>query len=1225
MREFLIEELKKEVVGPGIKANPGENIPYTDPVSGEEILLKGVHVTNSPTDRYGAGILFPREVTQFKIDKEDNDIVNESNSTNPFSEDNIDLQEMNGDTREDVEENSSELENDCDDDKVSMANQLKPSAMGLTIRCKNSGLLQIDITSARYEKANDTKPKLKYNEQGILTESSYQCEYFIRKPLKIKPITIYLNEITQRGLFKKENLFTYVGENWLELLITNRTSADDLKEGVLILTFTIANIRSGNISQNTLFQNEIKITTSEDYIILPYREKVIQGDMELEMLNLLYRKKKMFGIGHGCAAVWTETNSENNDKSNYDFIKEVKTSVLPEYEIPLISAKDSKSLAMFNLSDCSGADWELGKKSIKNLRDEYLNWIKQLESEIIDWERNNLLKNYIPAAKLNISKCRNNYERINKGVELLTNDNPDENLICCFRWMNHAMLWQQQRSKIAQRKWMKAQDTDDIVLPEFEIISLTEFHNQGNGRWRPFQLAFVLMNIEAIWNEESDDRKILDLIWFPTGGGKTEAYLGLSALQIFARRIKAVTVGRYNYSFYSGTSILMRYTLRLLTVQQYERASSLICACEFIRNENKRKIGNDKISIGLWVGGNSTPNKNKDSGNNNDGAISLYNSLIKDGSKPYEFVVMKCPCCGAQIGKLEENVSTKLSKLKGLQKVGNNNDQRIIFKCENTNCDTNKQNWDELPLYVVDEDIFKKKTTLVIGTVDKFAMLTWKAGRGDATNEYDYLQAGTLFGFRYNHDINTTIGNRVSRILPPQLIIQDELHLIAGPLGTMVGLYETMVQTLCNNYHNTTPPFLPEDKFIPPKIIASSATISRAAEQVKNLYGVAEEYLNIFPPQGIEFGETWFSNIIDTNIKPGRKYIGILAPGYKSIQTAETRVYSRLLQASKKGDFEELEKNYYWTIVGYFNSIRGLGSASTLINSDISQYSKTLINRELTEKGNRRYWPKFMELTSRMSDSEIPRILKRLEEKYTKEDNKALDICLATNMIATGVDVSRLGLMVVHGQPKTTAEYIQASSRVGRDLRNIPNNPQMFAGQGLVITIYSPTKPRDKSHYEQFQSYHSRIYANVEPTSVTPFSVNAREKALHAIFIGLVRQLSHGSLRFKPNEIDSDFHNLAERIKQLILKRCKTVDTIEENNVLSELELLINNWQNNAITDYGDAGNYTTIRKPNTSILMYSASAELSPFIDTTRYFPLKTNTSMRGVDTESNVKIYQN
>jgi hypothetical protein len=434
----------------------------------------------------------------------------------------------------------------------------------------------------------------------------------------------------------------------------------------------------------------------------------------------------------------------------------------------------------------------------------------------------------------------------------------------------------------------------------------------------------------------------------------------------------------------------------------------------------------------------------------------------------------------------------------------------------------------------------------------------------------------------------------------------------------MVGLYETMVQTLCNNYHQTAPPFIPNDNFISPKIIASSATISRAAEQVKNLYGITKEYLNIFPPQGIEFGETWFSKVISTTEKPGRKYIGILAPAYKSIQTAETRVYSRVLQAVKSGNYTNEEKDYYWTIVGYFNSIRGLGSASTLISGDMSQYLKTIFDRELIEFNKRRFPGSIdsTELTSRMNDSDIPEILKKLETTFTNVGK--LDICLATNMIATGVDVSRLGLMVVHGQPKTTAEYIQASSRVGRDTKFVAGIDKHI-GQGLVLTIYSQTKSRDKSHYEQFQSYHSRIYSNVEPTSVTPFSVNAREKALHAVFIGIIRQMASGNLRQRPDGLNNPPRdNFFQIVKNIILQRCEIVDPIEVENVRLELEQLIQDWGNSGIQHYGNAMNKGI---PNI-VLMYSAMGEVPDgLIRPSNPFPKKVNTSMRGVDTESNLQ----
>jgi hypothetical protein len=551
MRAFLVEELKKEVVGPGIKANPGDNIPYTDPITGEEILLKGVHISNSPVDRYGAGILFPQEITQDDIDK-----VRDNSSTDIGET--VDLMEIDHAEKEEVAENNRVAENDCDDDAVSMANQLKPSAMGLTIRCHKFGSLKVDISSARYERASGTKPKLQYNNQGVLTESDYQCEYFIRKPLNINPFTIHLEEVNQKGVFKKEIIYNHGDENWLQLIITNRSSVDDIKEGFLILTFTIVNVRKGNLSQNALFQNEIKITASGHNIILPYQEKVFTGDKELEELNLLYRKKKMYGIGHGCAASWLESKSNNNDEVDSDFICEIKTSVLPEYEIPLIEAQNSDSLAMYNLSDLESADWEAGKKALENLRDNYFNWINELERKVERWDLIDHLRKYKPAAKRNLEKCRKNYYRIKKGVALLTANDADKDLVNCFKWMNHAMLWQQQRSKLDQRKWIKEYGTGNIVLPEYEILSLADFHNKGSGRWRPFQLAFVLMNIESVWNEKSEDRKILDLIWFPTGGGKTEAYLGLSAFQIFVRRIKAVTEGRHNHEKYSGTAILMK-------------------------------------------------------------------------------------------------------------------------------------------------------------------------------------------------------------------------------------------------------------------------------------------------------------------------------------------------------------------------------------------------------------------------------------------------------------------------------------------------------------------------------------------------------------------------------------------------------------------------------------------------------------------------------------------
>jgi len=639
----------------------------------------------------------------------------------------------------------------------------------------------------------------------------------------------------------------------------------------------------------------------------------------------------------------------------------------------------------------------------------------------------------------------------------------------------------------------------------------------------------------------------------------------------------------------------MRYTLRLLTNQQYERASSLICACEYIRKENTDELGEEKISIGLWVGGSSSPNLIKE-------ARAQINNLENNNHATYNFVVMKCPCCGCQIGKIKgaKNENKKII-VKGLY-MDDGTDGDVGFKCENIRCEFSRE---PLPLQVVDEMIYRYPPTLLLGTVDKFAMIPWKT------------EAGALFGFQQNRE-----NKKWTRICPPELIIQDELHLISGPLGSVVGLYETMVQTLCNDYQRNEPPFISKGiPFISPKIIASSATISRAYEQVKNLYGISNRsQLSIFPAQGLSFGDTWFSEEKDLHevnqngsyLYPGRKYIGLLPSGFPSAQTAIVRTYAIVLQKVKELSENEAKEDidYYWTLLGYFNSIRELGGASSLVYGDIRERLLQIQSRENIPYKTRRYINKVEELTSRISSSEIPRTLKKLEVKFNNQ-TAALDISLATNMVATGVDIARLGLLFIHGQPKTTAEYIQASSRVVRDLPN---------GAGIIFTLYSPSKPRDKSQYEQFQSYHSRIYSNVEPTSVTPFSVNAREKVLHAVLIGLIRQFSQDSLR-KNARITEEYDELLEPIVDVIVERCRIVDEKEVDNTLRLLDKKIDFWRKRDFQYYGDAGNKKIMSEEDYFPLMYSIGADVREDIIHGES-SLATPSSMRGVDSESVLKV---
>lgn len=1193
IRDEILSAVKKEIVGP--LNNPN----YLDEVSGEEILLATVH--GSPKSRYGAGMLYPQQSVNIEeLDpEEDREEMDEPEE--------LATQEIVGQRAEKTMGDTA-----VDEEPVGLANQYFPSAMGFTVRfnanCENDRVM-LHVSSAFYERGNSKKVKKKRNEDGSISAVTNKdgiisnSDYWIRRPISSEPIELFIKSLMVDASKSREFLIksTIKNKPWLSLKVFDRSTENDKQEGFCTYTFVLINNLVGQTndsinSNNILYQNKLVLTTENNQLIAPYKERNSISDTDEEAeLNLLYRKKRVFSIGHGASVVW---DTKLCPETGYEVVNRISTSIIPVYDLPQVAPTAHVHLSMLELSDLG--NWDEAKKGLLALQNEYQKWITEIELEAEGLDR------FRDIARSNVKKCQNSLDRIKKGIQILLESDVNSEVVLCFRWMNRAMLWQQQRSKTKIRKWIRVEKGEraqlklegiDGVPTDQTFQDIETFHNKSvfNGRWRPFQLAFVLMNIESMVNPNSKERGIVDLIWFPTGGGKTEAYLGLTAFSIFNRRIKIKE--DFNENLYGGTAVLMRYTLRLLTTQQYERAASLICACDIIRKENLSDLGYESISIGLWVGGDTSPNKL-------DEARSQLKNLQKETKTDYNFVVMKCPCCGSQIGKVDEPIKNG-EKIKGLY-ADDGRTGKVGFKCENIHCEYFNE---PLPLQVVDDLIYENPPTLLLGTVDKFAMIPWRK------------EAGSLFGFR-NGDKGWT------RIIPPELIIQDELHLIAGPLGTMVGLYETMVQTLCNNYKKEAPPFITmnNNDFVSPKVVASSATISRSYEQVQSLYGISSRaQLNIFPAQGLSFGDTWFSEEKSLFEKdenglqkyPGRRYVGILASGFPSMQTAIVRAYAAVLQIIKelsaRNNIKDGEIDYYWTLLGYFNSIRELGGASSLVYGDIRERLGQIQSRDLKRHQDKRYINRIEELTSRISSSEIPSTLKKLETSFVRDKIQALDICLATNMVATGVDISRLGLMFIHGQPKTTAEYIQASSRVGRDVRT---------GPGIIFTLYSPSKPRDKSQYEQFQGYHSRIYSNVEPTSVTPFSVNARERGLHAILIGMVRHFSSGEIKDSPI-INNEFEDLISIVSDIIKTRCETVDKNELNNTERLIDSRIEFWRK-GFQHYGDGANYGILKNDGFYPLMYSSSAEVKEdVIINNRSLP--TPTSMRGVDTESVLSIYSN
>lgn len=379
----------------------------------------------------------------------------------------------------------------------------------------------------------------------------------------------------------------------------------------------------------------------------------------------------------------------------------------------------------------------------------------------------------------------------------------------------------------------------------------------------------------------------------------------------------------------------------------------------------------------------------------------------------------------------------------------------------------------------------------------------------------------------------STIDN-IRPFLPPELIIQDELHLITGPLGTVYGAYETIIEDMC--IHDG----------IKPKYVVSTATIKNAEAQTRCLY--ARKNTTQFPPNGFEIGDSFFIREIPVENDPFRKYVGVCAPG-QSVKTALLRVYAIILQAaytySLQDEYKEVIDPYY-SLVGYFNSIRELGGAVRLLQDDIPKRIYRIKNKYGLDK--QRYLNHNVEITSRMSSYKIPEKLNQLE--ITCDSKECLDTAIATNMIAVGMDVDRLGLMVVTGQPKQNSEYIQATSRIGR------------AFPGLVVTLYNAYRPRDLSHYENFTGYHSQLYRFVEGTTATPFSARARDRVMHALVISAIR-LNFPNMANNPDAaaIGSLTKEQLDSVKSLIIDRLNIIKPSARTDAEEEIDRFIDWWK----------------------------------------------------------------
>jgi hypothetical protein len=610
-----------------------------------------------------------------------------------------------------------------------------------------------------------------------------------------------------------------------------------------------------------------------------------------------------------------------------------------------------------------------------------------------------------------------------------------------------------------------------------------------------------LLNLPALSDFHNPDRSdpvdaIGDLLWFPTGGGKTEAYLGLAAYTIVLRRLQGAIDGHHAEH---GVTVLMRYTLRLLTVQQFQRATALVCALDFLRRgraaAGDARFGAEPVRIGLWVGMKTTPNTTEASAE----AVERARKQSGEYHGSHALQLTRCPWCGRTLS-LKSDVRVEPYPSGRARTLVSCSDPS--GSCPFTWAQTNGEG---IPIVTVDEEIYRRLPALLIATVDKFARMPWAGetqmlfGRVDAMcPRHGFVTAEINDAGRHNAAGGSAAVERQAHgpLRPPDLIIQDELHLISGPLGSLVGLYETALDELCAWEAN--------GRRVRPKLVASTATIRRADQQMRDLFA---RRLEVFPPQGLEISDNFFARRRQpSDATPGRRYLAICAPG-RRVKGTYIRAYVAVMLASQT-QYEKWDEyaDPWMTLVGYFNTTRDLGAMRRVVEDDV---------RQRLDQGDklgfsRRLRPQVAELTSRMPSSQIPRVLDQLELRFSRAQAEArkarrdrgepsgpapIDVLLATNMVSVGVDVPRLGLMVVAGQPKTTSEYIQATSRVGR------THP------GLVLVALSWARPRDLSHYERFRYYHATFYRNVEALSVTPFSPRALDRGLSGVMVSLVRLL----------------------------------------------------------------------------------------------------------------------
>ncbi len=900
------------------------------------------------------------------------------------------------------------------------------------------------------------------------------------------------------------------------------------------------------------FQPELEVSSDTSFVPRPDLRGLRADDWDEMVADLHYADTPEYATGHGVSADWDLVDGN---------CRLLRTAWIPNAAVEKTKTAEVRGVELKMETLGALADGKAATAAFQPLVDEYRHWIEQHRASV-----KSLPKNRRETAAELLRFAGIAADRMDRGIKTLASDDV---ALDAFRVANRAVARAlHQRLKI------------------------------DHPEWRAFQLAFILLNLPGLVDSTDANRNTVDLLFFPTGGGKTEAYFGLAALAMVLRRLRHPGEnGRAG----AGVSVIMRYTLRLLTLDQLSRAAGLVCALDIERERDTKRYGEWPFEIGLWVGKAATPNVMGYKGFQGSGdARSKVRQFRQDPrGKPSPIPLENCPWCGTRFN------ANSFSLL-----PDDDHPRELKIVCVNLECEFTRRG---LPIVAVDEPLYRRLPAFLIATVDKFASLPWVGPAGALLGGADRYDATGFYGAA-----EPGRGQRLqSPLPPPDLVIQDELHLIAGPLGTMAGLYETAIEALCVREI--------DGRSVRPKIVASTATVRRANDQIQALFGRAQTH--IFPPPGPDRRDSFFAKIVPPSETPARLYVGVASPG-RNPKVLMRRAWLALMGAAERayrGAGGHTNKSNpadpYMTVIGYFNSLRELGGARRILEEEVQNTIKRYSTRKRIgeEPGlfrDRKSFSEVMELTSRVSTDKVAEARRRLDAPF--HEPHRVDCAIATNMISVGLDIPRLGLMVVLGQPKTHAEYIQATSRVGR----------RDEWPGLVVTLLNIHKPRDRSHYERFRHYHETFYRSIEVASATPFSARALDRGFAGALVALARNIESSMTPPRgAEEIAKTRASLEQKILDIFLERVQQQPMDDDEraerlrSVQNRVGDLLDSWRK-IFNDYSQAGvglQYQKYEsdKPNVKPLLREM---LDTEFESEHHRKFRANRSLRDVEPEVNL-----